>query len=209
MKSWFESKDCNALEIKNVKTDQALHLSDAGAIKKIMQQIESISPHGQMMAKLLIESEIDLNFTCGFSSTRIRILNDRFQTPTTGFNTEDKDIKIESELNSDIRALLAPALNQRILKVKDLELFLGDFSITYKGLEERKQKPGEPTVGTISRQHFSIKDQSGKTQELQASSGQTPPPPLEFSANGSKLKLLTYTDKNGGRLYPDYFVIGE
>lgn len=76
-----------------------------------MTRIEKIPANGDMMKSFGSQTEeIDLVFHCGDQTQTIEIFNQRFKTPSTGFNTDRNAIEIEQGLYSEINALLFPIL---------------------------------------------------------------------------------------------------
>lgn len=112
---WFSNKNCSCLEVKKLKSIsqrkviKSIKIEDPHVIQNFMARIEEIPANGDMMKSFGPQAEeIDLVFYCGDQSQTIEIFNQQFKTPSTGFNSERKEI--EEHLYSDINTLLFPGL---------------------------------------------------------------------------------------------------
>ncbi len=215
-KSWFIHTNCNEIILRkrtSISDHQVLSeiaILDKFAINNIIKKIEKIPANGGEMKSFGSDAEhIELVF--GFENNQkdhIDIINKRFKTPSTGFNSIGN--QVEANLYRDIDGLLFPAIEKLILKVENLEIDLGDFNITYLNTDYIPQKPGGPTIGPVYIMNFLVKDKILKVDvKLSVRSAQIPPQPLSFEVNKKKFTLLTYESKNEERLYPDYFQIIE
>lgn len=211
--SWFKNTGFTSLEIRKYKSISnhgiaaEIKIADEAVVRKLAERIGSIPANGDQMKSFGPNAEhIELVFANpGGEAESVHIFQKRFKTPSTGFNSGATEP--ETGLYRDIDALLFPAQDKKILKVAGHEYKFKDFSVYYKGTEAREQKPGEPSVGPISRMFFLIKQKAGKEQELAVVSGQVSPQPQPFEINKERLILLPYETKTKERLYPDYFQI--
>jgi hypothetical protein len=211
---WFKEKNCTALEIKKYaaladsKIIAAVKVEDSEVVKKIMTRIERIPLEGDEMISFGREAEfIELFFSCGAAPTQsIKIISKMFKTPSGGFNSEKN--AIEAGIYTDIEALLFPDMNKKILKVRNLEINFGDFSVTYGGETNWGGEPGAPTVSGTDHK-YAIKDKNGKVQDITITFGQVPVGPRQFEVNKRKLLLLTNRTAKDIDLAPDYFQIAK
>lgn len=208
---WFDADSYVSLEIirhRSISVHDVVKsvvLTDATAIKGLMDRIEEIPVDGDMMKSFGCNAEsVDLVFRNATAVHTIEIYNQRFKTPSTGFNTTDREL--ESRIYADIDALLYPSFDKAVLKVKDLELRYDGFTVTYLG----RESSGEQEVtASLNAEQFVITEKDKAGQTIQITSGQTPPAPFEFKVNSKSHLLLTYESKLSERLYPDYFQIIE
>ena len=209
MRSWFTSTECQRLSISRFKSDNGqtpthrLQIRDVKAIHRLMKRINEINPDGDMMKSLLVDEELQLNFECGTAKAQVQIYDGRFKTPSTGFDSSDNDRRLERKIYTDLKTLLNPTIGERILSVENLEIRFSDFSFMFLGKQVREQQPGEPTIGPIWTDHFSIKPNVGAELVLAVTSGQTPPQPKAFQVGGKNFVLYTFLDEKGNRLEPD------
>jgi hypothetical protein len=215
-KPWFINTHCNEIILKklaSISNDQVLSevaIRDKSVIKNIMKRIEDIPVNGDEMKSFGSEAEnIELVFSFeNNQKSQIDIINKRFKTPSTGFNSRGNEI--EASLYRDIDGLLFPAIEKIILKVENLEIDFGNFKITYLNTDYIPQKPGGPTRGPVYIMNFLLTDEVLKVNTpLSVRSAQIPPQPLSFEVNKKKFILLTYESKNEERLDPDYFQVIE
>jgi hypothetical protein len=215
-KPWFINTHCNEIILKklaSISNDKVLSevaIRDKSVIKNIMKRIEDIPVNGDEMKSFGSEAEnIELVFSFeNNQKSQIDIINKRFKTPSTGFNSRGNEI--EASLYRDIDGLLFPAIEKIILKVENLEIDFGNFKITYLNTDYIPQKPGGPTIGPVYIMNFLVKDEVLKVEsKLAVYSAQLPPQPLGFEVNKKKFILLTYESKNEERLDPDYFQVIE
>lgn len=209
---WFNTTECTTLEIKkfqsisNHQIVRAITIDDVDAIRNLMQRIEQIPTEGEKMVSWGPDVEhIDLCFHADNHPIQtVAIYQGRFKTPSTGFNPRGE---VETSLYADIDALLFPAPEKRLLKIKNLELRLEAFSVTYLG--SRQSAPAPVTV-SWSTELFRVKEVSDTEQLIEIVSGQRAPAPHPFDVGGAGFTLLTYQTEAGERLFPDYFeVIGR
>lgn len=215
-KPWFINTHCNEIILKklaSIANDKVLSevaIRDKSVIKNIMERIEGIPVNGDEMKSFGSEAEnIELVFSFeNNQKSQIDIINKRFKTPSTGFNSRGNEI--EASLYRDIDGLLFPAIEKIILKVENLEIDFGNFKITYLNTDYIPQKPGDPTRGPVYIMNFLLTDEVLKVNTpLSVRSAQIPPQPLSFQVNKKKFILLTYESKNEERLNPDYFQVIE
>ena len=206
---WFHSDNYSSLEIRKHKspsTDgfaKTLVIQDPLTIEKFRQDIEKIPPNGdEMISFSPIAVWIELVFHGTKNATVIDVFNNRFKTPSTGFNSNRT--AVETRLAADIDGLLSPEINKTVLKVRDLVLNFKDFTVTYIGQESSGE---QPTTVSITRNLYSIADQAGNKQLIRISSGQIAPQPFEFDVNHKKMILLTQENEATEPLYPNYFKI--
>jgi len=215
MNKWFPGSDCGTLTISLYKSGRgddpvrSTRIADGNAIARLIKRIETISPAGDMMKSLLIDERLHLEFDFGNGKTVIEIYDGRFKTPSTGFNSNRKDKETEAQVYRDLKSLFAPAPGERTLLIQGLSLDFSDFSITFEGTSVRPQQPDEPMIGPISTARFLVKPKTGPELPLKVISAQIPPQPLAFEVDDKKFVLYTFTDENGKRLDPDYFMIGS
>lgn len=209
-RQWFNTEECNALEIKKYQSISvhqvvsAVAINDSKVVKSIMQRIKNIPADGDMMKSFGPDAEsIDLIFHCANDTTqKVEIYQKRFKTPSTGFNSGKNET--ESLLYSDIDALLFPDCEKRILKVKNVALEFRDFSLTYLG--ETNSEPA-PVTASWTTNRFLIKDNNNNEQIVDIASGQLSPQPYNFDIGKVGFTLLTYQTEMKDRLYPDYFQV--
>lgn len=209
-RQWFNTEECNALEIKKYQSisvhqvASAVAINDSKVVKSIMQRIKNIPADGDMMKSFGPDAEsIDLIFHCANDTTqKVEIYQKRFKTPSTGFNSGKNET--ESRLYSDIDALLFPDCEKRILKVKNVALEFRDFSLTYLG--ETNSEPA-PVTASWTTNRFLIKDNNNNEQIVDIASGQLSPQPYNFDIGKVGFTLLTYQTEMKDRLYPDYFQV--
>ena len=215
-KPWFIHTNCNEIilrkreSISNHHVLSEIAILDKFAINNIIKRIKEIPANGDEMKSFGSEAEhIELVFGCeNNQKSQIDIINKRFKTPSTGFNSIGN--QVEADLYRDIEGLLFPDIEKIILKVENLDIDFGDFNITYLNTDYIPQKPGGPTIGPVYIMNFLVKDKILKVdKKLSVRSAQIPPQPLSFEVNKKKFTLLTYESKNEERLYPDYFQIIE
>ncbi len=206
---WFNQKNCTSLQIKKYKSISdhkvvaEVSIFDLKAINKIIERIEKIPSNGDMMVSFGPKAaHTDLIFNCANSKTEIiQIYQKGFKTPSTGFNSDGNEI--EKKLQTDLMALLTPALNIKLLKVENLELNFDGFSVTYKG----SKTTTTPATVTFTTDTYIIKDKSGKEQKIEVTSGQTAPKVQAFIVNKKSYSLFPLISSKGEDLLPDYFEI--
>lgn len=213
---WFSHSDCDEIRLRKLKSlsdDKVISeviIRDKSAIKNFMERINAIPAQGDEMKSFGSEAEhVELVFS--FSNNQknqIDIINRRFKTPSTGFNSDDNEV--EASLYRDIEGLLFPDIEKIILKIENLELHFGSFSITYLNTDHIPQKPDGPTIGPVYVMNFLLQDTMLKKEtKLASRSAQIPPQPVNFEVNGKQYILLTYQSINQERLYPQYFQVIE
>lgn len=226
---WFNTKECSLLDIKMYQSISRHHVvravtvADQNVIASIMDRIETIPADGDMMVSFGPDAEhIELGFTCvGNATQTINIYQKRFKTPSTGFNSRGKSTELA--LYADIDALLFPAPNKKMLKIKNLEISFHDFSLTYLG-EKHSEKAPVTAAWVADEFRISPLDAPHEEQLISISSGQLSPAPYNFTIGKNLYRLLTYeaqtiaqpnqnltppsgpTEPNE-RLYPDYFQV--
>ncbi len=214
-KVWFKNSKFLSLKIEKYKSISdtslvaSIRIADTNLLHKFVDRIKQIPADGEKMKSFAEDAEqIDLIFSCETGETeRIQIIQKRFKTPSTGFNTSPN--KFESELYADIDSLLFPELDKKMLKIPGLSLKFKSFTFVFVGTKEREQRPGEPTIGSISANTFTLKPDGQQELLLRVTDGQIAPQPLRFSVNSESFILLTYETKKKDRLYPDYFQISK
>ncbi len=213
VKSWFNNAKCDQLVVTRFKTNSGktpthvLQISDAKAVGRLQKRIEAVSADGDKMVSFITDEELQLSFNCGTIKIGIEIYNGNFKTPSTGFNSSEKDLALEEQIYTDLKSLIEPQVGRRILAVENLAVAFPDFTFTFQGVNVRKQQPGEPTIGSISTSRFIVKAGNDPAQNLSVVSGQKAPQPLPFEIGGKSYILRTFTDEAGVRLDPDYFLI--
>lgn len=208
---WFKNKNCTVLEIKKYKSISdhkvvaEVSISDLKIVKKIVERIEKIPANGDMMVSFGPDApHTELIFSCADSKKEIiEIYQKGFKTPSTGFNGDGNEG--EKKLQADIMTLLSPALNTKMLKIENLELKFDGFSVTYKGSETTTA----PVTASFSTETYIIKDNAGKEQKVQVTSGQTAPKVQKFEVNKKTYSLQTLNSSKGEDLLPDYFEINQ
>ncbi len=112
VKAWFPKEKFSSLEITRIKTGQKspthqLKITDTELIGKFIGKIEQISPNGDMMKSMLMDEEITLIFKAEkVVEAIINIYDGRIQTPSTGYNSDNKNRELEKKLYTEIKALL-------------------------------------------------------------------------------------------------------
>jgi len=142
---------------------------------------------------------IELVFYSGGKAEEIDVIQKGFKTPSTGFNSNDD---YEKEVYAEIDAILFPAIDKRVPKVRGLTLDYGGFSLCYKGAHFEDMAP---VTLSFHIDQFDFSDSKGNTQSIGISAGQLPPQP--FVIKGTGLTLLTFRSNNGKRIYPDFFQV--
>jgi hypothetical protein len=211
MKTWFAQKNCTSLQvmqyqsISNQKILSQINIEDADVISQLIQRIESIEVDGDMMIKFGPDAKkMDLVFHCEDNYQQIiSVINKRFKTPSTGFNTSNN--QIESELYEDFDALLFPDLNKKLLKIKHFNYQLKNFSIQYQGWAYINTD----STAKARFDKFKIIDHQKQEQFLKSTSGQLPPQALPFNINHDQYYFLPFESINKVRLYPIYFQITQ
>ena len=207
---WFSSKECTALEIRKYTSISArqivsaVTIDDGNVVRTIMARIENIPVAGDKMISFGPDAEcIELLFHGADGTTQeVAILQKRFKTPSTGFNSGLNTT--ESALYSDIDALLFPAVDKVILKTRDVELDFTTFSLTYLGDIASEDAP---VSASWVKSRFLLQDRTGQSQVIEITSGQRPPPAHDFEIDKTFFTLLTYETRDRRRLYPGYFQV--
>ncbi|SIT32223.1 hypothetical protein SAMN05421788_11159 [Filimonas lacunae] len=207
-RSWFTQKDFTSLVITKDKSlaDHAvvksITITDTQYIDRLAARIEQIYPDGDMMISFSGAAEyIRLTFFSGDKIQEIDVIQKGFKTPSTGFNIKND---YEKEIYAEIDALLFPALDKVIPKVKELPLEFGKFSLCYKG---SRFEDMAPVTLSFHIDEFSCTDKKGNVELLQISSGQLPPQP--YVIKGSGVTILTFRSNNDKRIYPEFFQVME
>lgn len=107
---WFNNPPFKTLEIIQFKSIssrsviQSQCLTDVKLIQSLVEQIEKIHPHGDMMISFGPDAEyISLTFTNEIQQEVVEIIQRKFKTPSTGFNSSHA---FEKELYEKIMVLL-------------------------------------------------------------------------------------------------------
>ncbi|MDF2454841.1 MAG: hypothetical protein K0R51_834 [Cytophagaceae bacterium] len=107
---WFNNPPFKTLEIHQFKSIssrsviQSKCLTDTALVQSLTEQIQQIPPHGDMMVSFGPDAEyISLTFRNDIQDEVIEIIQRRFKTPSTGFNSNNA---LEKELYEKILALL-------------------------------------------------------------------------------------------------------
>jgi hypothetical protein len=203
---WFNTKNFTSLEIRKNKSlsdhtvVKAVTIIDAEYIGQLASRIEKMSPNGDMMISFSGAAEhIELIFYSGEEGQEIDIIQKGFKTPSTGFNIKDE---YEKEVYAEIDALLFPAIEKIVPKVKGLRLDFGGFSLCYKGI---RYEDLAPVTLSFHIDEFVVGDNAGKIRSVEISAGQLPPKPFVIEEMG--LVLLTFHSKSEKRMYPDFFQV--
>ena len=205
---WFTHKDFTSLEIRKYGSladhtvIKAAKITDVAYVNKLVSRIEQIPTNGDMMISFSGGAEhITLLFYSGDQVQVVEIIQKGFKTPSTGFNIKNE---FERDLYAEIDAVLFPAMDKIVPKVKDIELDFGGFSLEYKG---KRFLDMAPATLSFNIDEFTFKYKNGNTQLIEISAGQLPPKPFEIRAGGLEIRILTYHSKEEKRLYPDYFQV--
>lgn len=109
-KTWFNHPPFSSLEIiqfQSISSRSIIEskcLTDAALIQSLVKQIQQIDPNGDMMVSFGPDAEyIRLNFTNNVQQETVEIIQRKFKTPSTGFNSSNT---FEKELYEKIMALL-------------------------------------------------------------------------------------------------------
>ena len=109
-KVWFTHRNFNLLEInmyKNISDHRilrAITIQDISQINRLKGEIERIPKDGPLMIKFGPSAElIELVFSNEAFTDKIRIIQRKFQTPSTGFNESNPT---ETDLYQHIKNLL-------------------------------------------------------------------------------------------------------
>jgi hypothetical protein len=203
---WFNDKQFTSLEIRKNRSlsdhtvVKSVTISDAEYIGQLAGRIEKMSPNGDMMISFSGAAEhIELIFYSGGEGQEIDIIQKGFKTPSTGFNTKDE---YEKEVYAEIDAVLFPAIDKIVPKVKGLRLDFGDFSLCYNGA---RYEDLAPVTLSFHIDEFAVVDKAGSIRSVEIPAGQLPPKPFVIEAMG--LILLTFHSKSEKRMYPDFFQV--
>ena len=204
---WFTDNDFTSLEIRKARSladhavVKAVVITDPEYIGKFAARIEQIPVNGDMMISFSGAAEhIELAFSSGDKVQEIDVIQKGFKTPSTGFNIKND---YERELYAEIDALLFPARDKILPKVKGLVLDFGDFSLCYNGT---RFEDHAPVTLSFHIDEF-VFDGKGGRRVIEISAGQLPPRP--FVIEGSGLTLLTFHSREERRIYPEFFQVVE
>ena len=110
---WFTRKDFTSLEIRKHKSladhtiVKAVQITDVGYINKLVGRIEQIPTNGDMMISFSGEAEhMTLLFSSGGQVEVVEVIQKRFKTPSTGFNSRNE---FEGGLYGEIDGVLVAA----------------------------------------------------------------------------------------------------
>lgn len=203
---WFRAEGFQTLiitqyaSISDHTVLRRLSIEDVAVVQQLKERISHLPADGDMMISFGPKAEhIDLRFSGPAGTDVIELYNKKFKTPSTGFNSLKSEL--ETTLYRDIDALLLPDFDKPVLLIKDLEIPLPGFSVTYLGSTFHDLSPA--TI-TYHERTFRIRSSNGTEETVAIRSGQLPPPPCTLQVNGADVTLLTYETLNGQRLYPEY-----
>ncbi len=107
---WFNHTSFKTLEIcqfnsiSSRSVIQLKSLTDEALIQSLAEQIQEIPPNGDMMVSFGPDAEyISLTFTNDIQQEVVEIIQRKFKTPSTGFNSNSL---LEKELYEKIMSLL-------------------------------------------------------------------------------------------------------
>lgn len=207
---WFNNSEITQIEIIKYKSlsDRAciakVVINDPKAIQHLMTTIDKIPATGDLMKKPGPDSAYMVaNFYSPESFISIEFLGKQIKTPSTGFNSLQTEAEIQ--LVDDINALLEPKINQRIPKIRGVELHFPGLVLTYVGDESIHY---EDSSLTLHKDIFDYRTESGGTERIEILSGQLPPKPYAIDTGKKKIVIYTYESSDHQRLYPQYFQIG-
>ncbi|WNZ60916.1 hypothetical protein QEG98_34130 [Myxococcus sp. MxC21-1] len=208
-RTWFADTNCTSLvinqynEARDKRAARTLTITDGQFVRSLVSRIEQLPTEGDKLISFApTVRRVELVFTCGEGARTLELYQHRIKTPATSFFSQSSEL--ETRLDDDIEALLAPALGTIIPKVKGLELRFDGFSVTFTGVSS--SPPAPVTVSTCSDE-FLIDTEGKPQQRLRITSGQRPPAPQTFMVGASTRTLLTYETKSKHRLHPHAFQI--
>lgn len=198
---WFQKKDFTQLVLtkrKAISDDRVVatvRFPDGDGVRRVMGLIEAIPANGDEM-KSWGESAslIALEFTGGDAVKRDDIIEGKFKTPSTGFNSMRGPE--ESLLAAGIDGLLDPRPGAPVFKCVGLPVKYKEFEIVPRG-----------TTRTSDRESYELRTRGRPALILEVFSSQTPPAPVEFKIGKTSYLLRSYETEDGRRLYPDFFQI--
>lgn len=214
--TWFKSVDCseiNIIKYKSISDENiisSITIKEVSAIKEIINRIQKIPVDGDKMKSFGPKTKkTKIIFSCpGKDSQQIEIYDQKIKTPTTGFLTPTP--VEETELVRDIEALVAPELNTKMPKIKDLPIKFKGFSVTFSGTIETPQPANGPTIGPTNKNFYNIVEEGSANQvQLSIFDGQIPAQPQAFVVGKKIYYLLTYQSLSNETLYPKYFEISD
>lgn len=215
-RTWFTNTNCTELTIIKYKSKSnhdvlgSISTKEKSVIKEIIDRISALPVDGDEMKSWGPKTKYTvLSFACdNNTSESIEIYNGQFKTPSTGFNAEVS--KAEENLALDIEAMVVPAVNIKIPRIKDYAVRFEEFTVKYTGSKHSPQPEGGPTIGPTNEHYFSIWE-NGSANEVSISifDGQIPPQPQAFVVGKKIYYLLTYQGVKGESLYPGHFMVSD